>query len=436
MRKAIPLSALIGLLSALPNPAHSAVSKGPYLQGVKSNSVTVALDMDDASATVEFGATTAYGSSASGTKPSQGVTQVPLTGLAPSSVYHYRVTTSGGFTSPDYTFITAPLAGQAFSFVAYGDNRNEDFLFDEVCLPGTGGHNCHHEKVVNAILAKKPDFLINTGDLVDDGDKNSQWNNFFNIEKSLLATIPMFPSQGNHDDNLIHQFFPITASNGTASLHYAFDYGNAHFLVVDTEAPYTPGTLQYQFITNDLAGHADKGPLFVFFHKPAISWGGHGTTDTVRQYLAPLFQQYGVDIVFQGHDHIYGRSDLISGVTYLVTGGGGANISPILSTNQLVKGAPVLNYVYVQIVGDVITAEALQPDAGTLDKFTVNAKDNDGKYSNSSPLPADNNTGDAILDSAGGGGCASLPGSASAGFGGLALGLLLGISYLSRRRFI
>lgn len=423
------LAILVGLV-LLPSVAGAAILKGPYLQEVSTSAIKVLVHTNEASATVQYGPDSNYGQSVTAGAPQSGVVQLAITGLNSSSVYHYRVTTPGGSASADYSFLTAPLPGQPFAFVAYGDNRNENFILDQICIPGVGGHNCHHQNVVDAILTVAPDFLVNTGDLVYDGDEEDLWQNFFNIEKNLLATTPVSPGQGNHDDTMFETYFPVTQSNNATSLYYSYDYGNAHFLVVDTEGTFSPGSPQYKFIDQDLAAHANKGPLIVFFHRPVISWGGHGTSDDVRTTLAPLFQKYGVDLVFQGHDHLYGRSNIYSGVTYVVTGGGGANLSPILSQLGLAKGAPLLNYVYVQVVGDLITAQARRPDGAVIDGFSVDAKANDGKFNENSPLPPDVNTGDEILDK---GGCtAVIPGAPAAV--APALFVLTAGFFLGRRR--
>jgi len=101
--------------------------------------------------------------------------------------------------------------------------------------------------------------------------------------------------------------------------------------VVNTQDTFSAGSDQYAFIEADLAAAAadpDIDHLFVAGHWPAYSSGAHGVADhdewgEVRDHLQPLFETYGVDIYWCGHDHHYERAE-VNGVTYIVTGGGGA----------------------------------------------------------------------------------------------------------------
>ena len=55
---------------------------------------------------------------------------------------------------------------------------------------------------------------------------------------------------------------------------------------------------------------------------PFDSGSGHGSNLDAREALVPLFERYGVDLVFSGHDHVYERGT-VHGVRYVMTGGGG-----------------------------------------------------------------------------------------------------------------
>src|SRR5206468_10104446 len=91
--------------------------------------------------------------------------------------------------------------------------------------------------------------------------------------------------------------------------YYAFESGPALFVSVAVfGTDYSPGSPQYQWLERTLASSTQPWK-FVFMH-----WGPyscsivHGSNMTVREVLAPLFERYGVDIVFSGHDHDYERS--------------------------------------------------------------------------------------------------------------------------------
>ena len=136
---------------------------------------------------------------------------------------------------------------------------------------------------------------------------------------------------GNHD---------YTTQQGTPSIenffmpdrNYSFDAGEAHFIVLEGDGShgYAPGQRDYEFLRNDLAANANARWKFVFFHYPAYSCGQHGSTPYVDQYWVPLFDQYRVDAVFNGHDHDYERiRPDAAGVRYFVAGIGGKSVDPI-----------------------------------------------------------------------------------------------------------
>ena len=96
-----------------------------------------------------------------------------------------------------------------------------------------------------------------------------------------------------------------------------------HVVMLDQYTTYTAGSTQYNWLKTDLAASTKKWKVVVL-HEPGWSaGGGHGNNTTVQNDLQPLFVQYGVAIVFGGHNHYYARAS-VSGVTHLTVGGGGA----------------------------------------------------------------------------------------------------------------
>jgi 3',5'-cyclic AMP phosphodiesterase CpdA len=141
--------------------------------------------------------------------------------------------------------------------------------------------------------------------------------------------------------------------------YYSFDWGPVHVVTLDTNSDYDPGSKQYQFLKRDLA--STSRPFKVFFsHHPAYSSGSHGSTKKMQDYLQPLFEENGVQLVFAGHDHTYERT-IINGITYVVSGGGGA---PLYGQEQLRENPKSLvfrkiyNFVQVDVTSDKLTLTA------------------------------------------------------------------------------
>jgi hypothetical protein len=113
---------------------------------------------------------------------------------------------------------------------------------------------------------------------------------------------------------------------GLDKSYYSFDYNNIHFLMMDSESSYLPGsdpnfsnledTEQYRFVENDLTD-ASNNPsikwIIVMSHRQFYSslCGDHDSCEPIKKYrdaYHPLFEKYGVDILFSGHAHNYQRT--------------------------------------------------------------------------------------------------------------------------------
>lgn len=247
-----------------------------------------------------------------------------------------------------------PAQGSSLTFMVLGDTRT--------------GHAAHQSVVDKMLELGPPEFYLHTGDLVDFGSDRSQWDTFLDIEHDLMQVSTLYPAMGNHEMN--HQnYFDALNPPGR---WYSFDSGDAHFicLQVDGYGDYTPGSLQYEWLVSDLES-TSKPWKFVFFHIPPYSSGGWGSDLNVRQTLCPLFEQYGVIIVFSGHDHGYERS-VANGVTYIVTGGGGAPLYPQAHDNPAsVYFAGVHHFVQITLSDDTLHGVAIEPDGTEFDPFTI-----------------------------------------------------------------
>lgn len=343
-----------GVLSfTIPAPVN--LTKGPYLQSVTPDSIIVVWETEvPGDSVVEYGLTSAYGLEATDAT-STTHHAVTIEGLSPYTTYHYRVQTNGSVLSDDSTFKTAADVTQGtFSFAVYGDNRT---------------NHADHQSVVNRALTLAPDFVLNTGDLVENGTVAGQWDTFFDIEQELLRTAPFFPCLGNHERNSSNYFALFHLPNNER--YYSFDYGNAHIvaLEVDGYQSYSAGSTQYNWLASDLASTSQPWK-FVFFHFPPYSSGSHGSDLTAQRDLVPLFEQYGVQIVFNGHDHDYERS-LVNGVNYIVSGGGGAPLYSVGSGPYTVYAESTLHVVSLSANQHTLTSVGVRPDGTTFDQFTM-----------------------------------------------------------------
>ena len=255
---------------------------------------------------------------------------------------------------------------QTLHFCVYGDTRD--------------GH-AMHRKVLALMLKQQPEFILQTGDLVHDGSSRHLWEIYDGITGTARKQVPFYPARGNHDlggpGYAARVTAPFTSGN---KLYYSFDKANCHFicLAVDEVTAYALNSAQYKWLRQDLETTRQTHPahIFVFFHVPPYSIGAHGSDLEVRRQLCPLFTRYGVDVVFNGHDHNYYRTKR-DGVTYIVTGGGGAPLYPVTPSKGAIQGdkyESVNNGVVCDVKGASVTLTALRADGTTLDHFTSQGK--------------------------------------------------------------
>jgi len=349
--------------SPSPSPTSLPISdarlvRGPYLQSVTPNSVIVVWETDvPGSGEVAYGETDLY--SARATDGTIGARHaVTLTGLSPYTVYHYRVEMDGALLAGggDFTFRTAAGPGQtAFTFAVLGDTRTQHEV---------------HRGVVERIVAMSPDFVLHTGDLVEVGSDPHQWEVFFEIERELIARAPLFPTLGNHEGDHANYFEAFYLPGNER--WYVFDYGPARFvcLQVDGFAEFGPGSQQYAWL-EDVLADSSQDWLVVYFHAPPYTSVEDGYEEIVRQVLPPLFERYGVDLVFNGHKHNYERNE-VRGVTYVVTGGGGA---PLYAEQEReptqAAFALAYHFVLVEVNGGWLGVTAISDGGEVLDRFEL-----------------------------------------------------------------
>jgi 3',5'-cyclic AMP phosphodiesterase CpdA len=348
--------------------AGEAFRKGPYLQNVSRNSITVLWEGSEPCA----GEVRLYGDGQQQQEPprvipAQGahddVYEIVVDGLTPGRRYRYEVACGSEVERGE--FATAPAPGMPFSFVVFGDSRSN-----------AGAHRM----VIERIRREVPDFLIGTGDMVDDGSQERQWQEFFDIERDLLSENVLFPAVGNHDrqgrgrtaDNF-RKYFALPENSLDPERYYAFTYGSARFLVLDSNAYSFSLTDQTAWIERELQS-ARLDPriehVFVIMHHPPFSISLHGGQTDLRERWTPLFEKYQVTAVFSGHDHVYSRAEH-EGVRYFVSGGAGAPVYPRARRPSPIDLAAVQyfervhHYVRVQVIGRFVEVSAVRVD-GTL----------------------------------------------------------------------
>ncbi len=252
---------------------------------------------------IDWGYTTAYEKpSAAGIKRAGYSTAsyfkfvFPGTVTANTTLYYKLFDSNTKTWIPQKTFVTAKAENAVkFSFSALGDCRDDMAMLT---------------KVSNLVVSKKPDLVLFSGDLTLSGNNANQYDAFFTAASNFLANSVVYHAQGNHDAGSTPWFtnmFDLPVTSGS-NLYSAVKYGNAIFINLNSENP----SGQTAWLQTTLAAAAADPSIMwkvISFHKPFFNIGLHaGDMNAYRSTWWKAFDDYGVDLILNGHDHNYQRS--------------------------------------------------------------------------------------------------------------------------------
>ena len=268
--------------------------------------------------------------------------ETTLEGLEPHSKYFYEVRLKSydgdSLSSGIFSFQTAVRADESFLFAAFGDTEARPHIND---------------RIAKLVWGERPDFAINLGDLTDGGQKGRKWQwnyEYFEGMTQLHSRLPLFPVAGNGESDLYwYEKYHVLPGN---EAYYAFDYGNARFFMLNSNRrseQFAPGGEQYLWLEEQLRNSAATWNFVALHHAPystdendyGDAWKGDSDLGDLKvRPLVPLFEKYGVDIVFFGHLHSYSRMGPIyadklnrsQGVWYVQAGGAGGNLEDFAPT--------------------------------------------------------------------------------------------------------
>lgn len=175
----------------------------------------------------------------------------------------------------------------------------------------------------------------------------------------------LVPVLGNHDVKM-GAGDEIMATLGARHRWYTIGNDQLFLVVLDSTRP--DDRDQLAFLTNALAT-ANSEWIVVALHHPPFSAGYHGSTSVIQDTFVPIFEEYGVDVVFAGHDHDYQRSQPIAGITYVVTGAG-AKLRPTGTLDFTAISSSVPHFVSLHVGPSSLTIEAIAID-GVVDRIEL-----------------------------------------------------------------
>ena len=271
---------------------------------------------------------------------------------ANQTVYYYKVDITGLQAGTSYTYMIGDLTdnewGKTYTFTTEG-NKETNFSFIAIGDTQSGSWEgySYAKAAVDYALAEAPNdvkFMLHTGDVTEQGSQDYMWNYFFDAMKDITETLPMFATVGNHDtwgtdtnkaygDLLFDLHFNHPNNGGSTAFgdltadelgqsanknlvknldetFYSFDYGNVHVVVLNSGSFLNLNednailAAQKDWLEKDLANNDATWTVALMhqgvYHRYNTSWYCNALQD--------VLEDNGVDLIFNGHEHIMKRT--------------------------------------------------------------------------------------------------------------------------------
>ncbi len=312
---------------------------------------------------------------------------VEFKGLNPKTKYAYRVGHGETFSEWSH-FTTASDWAEPFTFAYVGDAQNDI--------------KSHWSRVIRSAFVDAPKmaFVVHAGDLINRANRDTEWGQWFYATGFLHRMIPCIATPGNHeygrrdpnsDKELSFHWRPTFAfpQHGPAGLEetvYSIDYQGARIISLNSNEGQAE---QVRWLKNVLPRKGARWTIVTFHHPLYASAKGRDNTE-LRDLWQPIFDEYRVDLVLQGHDHTYARSkqmtheNIATGVTarseatgtvYVVSVSGPKMYN--LEERPFMKRAAEDTQLYqiIRIDGDQLHYQARTATGRLYDRFTLIKRD-------------------------------------------------------------
>ncbi len=324
--------------------------------------------------------------------------EATLTGLTPNTKYEYRVGDGNDRRSDWYPLETA--GASEYEVLIYPDSQSGDYS--------------GWEQIVKDSAKRNPGvaLYISMGDLVDNGEQAYQWRTWLDSIKPLSARIPLAPTLGNHEMYTLDwkmrepraylNYFDVP-NNGNATFdrhYYSYDYGDVHYVVLDTQLyesnhednhdTHHPDLydVQVQWLRQDLASNTKKwivvlmhrDPFQYAFNRPGASRAAGFDEEGVL--FMPIFDEFHVDLVLSAHLHSYRNRGHVrnfdrdpSGPLYILTGIAGDARRPKWKQHPLdvyvIPDREASNYMTMTVTPNRLVVRAFLADGTQLDESVI-----------------------------------------------------------------
>ena len=234
-----------------------------------------------------------------------------ITGLEAGCTYFFRVGDGDKGWWSDTAKITTDGSANSLSFVHISDTAGDTSADFDIT-----------SKVISAAMSSQlysdADFILHTGNYVNDTSDLNKWQNFLDGSATKLMSTYIVPVAGDTDSaDTIKNNFAVSSildDSEQSGVYYSFDYGNAHIVVLDSNDVTEDGELsakQLEWLKNDMFASHAKWKIFAL-HNPVYTHGAISQSENYKAYMShisSLADTYNIDLVLTGNDGVYYRTD-------------------------------------------------------------------------------------------------------------------------------
>lgn len=327
-----------------------------------------------------------------------------LQGLKPDSHYLYRAG-DGKNWGEWFEFHTASEQPARFRFIYVGDAQNDI--------------KSRWSRLIRAAYARAPKaaFLLHAGDLVSSGYRDDLWGEWYDSMEFIAATIPSLPIVGNHElekpagtpQTLVlpaiwrHEFaYPANGPDLPDNESYSLDYQGVRFIslnvnIMEDEKNFEANRPMIELMAAWVEAALKNNPnrwTVISQHQGMYSMAQKRNYAKMREILLPLYDRYHVDLVLQGHDHLYARSRKLAGgkivapdapgTVYMISVSGPKmyEVDHDLFDPLMAKVIPHTQmFQTVDVNGDRMVLRAYSSEGEELDGFQLEKKNGQSVYS-------------------------------------------------------